>query len=80
MKKLILIVCSLLCALTVAAQSITVQGTVTSADDGEPLPGVTVMIKGTFNGISTDLDGGYKIAVPKGGGNFSILLHRVQEP
>ncbi|MDE5637691.1 MAG: TonB-dependent receptor [Alistipes sp.] len=81
MKKLILIVCSLLCTLTVAAQSITVQGTVTSADDGEPLPGVTVMIKGTFNGISTDLDGGYKIAVPKGGGIlvFSYIGYKNRE-
>jgi len=37
----------------------TVTGTVTS-DDGL-LPGVTVVVKGTSNGVSTDFDGKYSI-------------------
>ncbi len=41
------------------------QNTVTGAivdDNGEPLPGVTVMVKGTTNGTITDFDGNYSIS------------------
>lgn len=31
---------------------------------GEPVPGVTVLVKGTSNGTSTDIDGSYRILVP----------------
>lgn len=44
---------------TIQAQSITVQGNVTG--DGEPLPGVSVLVKGTANGTVTDFDGNYEI-------------------
>ena len=43
-------------------QTITITGTVTDVS-GEPLPGVTVMIKGTTRGISTDLNGAYSLSV-----------------
>jgi TonB-linked SusC/RagA family outer membrane protein len=46
------------------AQSRTVSGTVTSADDGQPLPGVTVLVKGTNRGTTTNLDGNYTLNVP----------------
>jgi len=39
-----------------------VTGTVRDAD-GEPLPGVNVVVKGTLNGTSTDVDGKYAISV-----------------
>lgn len=42
----------------------TVTGTVTSAEDGLPLPGVNVLIKGTSTGTITDLNGKYSIDVP----------------
>ncbi|QSE97822.1 carboxypeptidase-like regulatory domain-containing protein [Fulvivirga lutea] len=41
----------------------TVKGKVTSAEDGSPLPGVNVVLKGTTNGTVTDLEGNYKIDV-----------------
>lgn len=41
----------------------TVTGTVTSAEDDTPLPGVSVLIKGTTVGTTTDVDGNYSIAV-----------------
>lgn len=44
------------------AQEITLQGQV-KADSGEPLPGVSILIKGTSNGTSTDADGNFRIAV-----------------
>ena len=48
------------------AQAVTVSGVVTSEDDGLPLPGVSVVIKGTTSGTSTDLDGAYTINVSQG--------------
>ncbi len=45
----------------IMAQTRTVTGTVTSTDEGEPLPGATVVIQGTTRGIITNLDGEYSI-------------------
>lgn len=42
----------------------TVTGVVTSAADNSPLPGVTVVVKGTTTGIFTGPDGKYSLAVP----------------
>ncbi|MCQ2163608.1 MAG: SusC/RagA family TonB-linked outer membrane protein [Bacteroidales bacterium] len=44
-----------------AGNTITVKGVVTD-DKGEPLPGASVMVKGTTVGTITDLDGKYSIA------------------
>ena len=38
-----------------------VTGTVTSGEDGEPLPGVSILIKGTTTGTTTDFDGNYTL-------------------
>lgn len=41
-----------------------ISGTITSSDDGEALPGVSVVVKGTTIGTTTDFDGTYKLTVP----------------
>lgn len=41
-----------------------VTGKVTSNEDGSPLPGVSITIKGTTKGTSTDEKGTYKLSVP----------------
>ncbi len=41
-----------------------VTGKVTSSEDGSPLPGVSITIKGTTKGTSTDEKGTYKLSVP----------------
>lgn len=46
------------------AQERKVSGTVTSSEDGTPLPGVSVLIEGTQSGTITDLDGNYSVTVP----------------
>lgn len=51
-------------AVEIAVQ-ITVTGTVTSASDGEGLPGVNVLVKGTSMGTVTDLEGKYSLSVPE---------------
>ncbi|MEE3148057.1 MAG: hypothetical protein VX319_08280, partial [Bacteroidota bacterium] len=40
-------------ATTISQPQQTVSGTVTTAADGMPLPGVTVVVKGTSNGTTT---------------------------
>lgn len=47
------------------ANDIQVTGTVVS--EGDPLPGVSVLIKGTHNGTVTDIDGHYSIKAPSDG-------------
>lgn len=44
--------------------TITVTGKITSATDGMPLIGVSIVIKGTAEGTVSDVDGYYKINVP----------------
>ncbi|MDB9782847.1 SusC/RagA family TonB-linked outer membrane protein [Winogradskyella sp.] len=48
------------------AQEKTVTGTVTTASDGLPLPGASVIVKGTARGQQTDFDGKYTIKVTEG--------------
>ncbi|MCA8832719.1 SusC/RagA family TonB-linked outer membrane protein [Hymenobacter pini] len=49
---------------TAQAQTRTVSGRVTDRSTGEGLPGVTVLLKGTSNGVSTNSDGTYTLSVP----------------
>ena len=48
------------------AQEKTVTGTVTTATDGLPLPGASVIVKGTSRGQQTDFDGKFTILVNPG--------------
>ncbi|MBT2561023.1 carboxypeptidase-like regulatory domain-containing protein [Pedobacter sp. ISL-68] len=52
-------------ALPVMAQTVTIKGVVTSADDNSPIPGVTVLEKGKQNGMVTGTDGSYSVNVPQ---------------
>lgn len=80
MRKLLLTLCGLLVFATLHAQTMRVSGVVTSKEDNAPLPGVTVMIKGTFQGASTDAEGAYTITLPKGGTlEFSSLGYKSTE-
>lgn len=53
------------------SQSITVTGKVTDADMGGGLPGANVVIQGTTNGATTDIDGNYSIEVD---GNQTLIF------
>ncbi|WP_143959342.1 SusC/RagA family TonB-linked outer membrane protein [Litoribacter populi] len=65
MKKILLsFVLAFITVVSVMAQSRTVTGTVTSAEEPEGVPGVNVRVKGTTVGAITDLDGSYSIEVP----------------
>ncbi|MBN1387868.1 MAG: TonB-dependent receptor [Bacteroidales bacterium] len=49
----------------VLAQVTTVSGVVTASEDGQPLPGVSVVVKGTVIGTTTDVDGKYSLTIPE---------------
>jgi TonB-linked SusC/RagA family outer membrane protein len=63
------------------AQERTISGRVTSVEDGQPLPGVNVVLKGTTNGSVTDADGNYRLTVPSDAGTlvFTFIGLRSQE-
>lgn len=62
------------------AQSQTARGNVVSKSDGQPLPGVNVVVKGTTAGTITDFDGNYSLSVDNGQTLvFSFLGFKNQE-
>ncbi|MCM4151623.1 SusC/RagA family TonB-linked outer membrane protein [Arenibacter sp. N53] len=71
------------CSASVMGQSVQhmVSGNLTSSEDGMPLPGVSVVLKGTTQGVSSDFDGNYSINVPNGNGVlvFSYIGFEAQE-
>ncbi len=59
----------------------TITGKVTNADDGSPMSGVTVMVRGTTTGVITDGSGNYSIPVPDDQAvlHFSFIGFTMQE-
>lgn len=66
--KLIVLFWTLLvaCVSNFQAQEIKITGNVTSLEDEQPIPGVSIVIFGTTKGASTDFDGNYSIVAKKG--------------
>ncbi len=60
-KKLLLSTFLLILSFWAWSQQVQISGTVTSATDKLPLPGASVVIKGTVTGITTDIDGKYTV-------------------
>jgi len=67
MKKILLTLFVFLVAASIQlfAQEKVVTGKVTSYMDGSPIPGVSVVIKGTTKGTITDVNGAFKLSVPE---------------
>ncbi|MDD2279364.1 MAG: mucoidy inhibitor MuiA family protein [Bacteroidales bacterium] len=59
----------------------TVSGRVIDADENLPLPGASVMVKGTNIGVATDIDGNYSIKLPSPNSTlvFSFIGMKSQE-
>lgn len=77
-KNLLSTIICLAFGITTMAQTIT--GKVTSSADGTALPGVSVLIKGTSNGTTTDMDGSFTLSA--GSGNtlvFSFIGFQTKE-
>ena len=54
----------------------TISGRITDAEDGEPIPAVTVFFNNTTIGVTTDLDGNYRLRIP-GEGSYSLMVSHV---
>ena len=65
-KRLMMFLAGLLLSMGVALAQTQVNGTVTSADDGEPVIGASIMVEGTKTGTVTDINGNFTISVPEG--------------
>ncbi|WP_296384599.1 von Willebrand factor type A domain-containing protein [Winogradskyella sp.] len=61
MKNVLQIIIVLFLSIQLNAQQKTITGKVTSVSDGLPLPGASIIIKGTSKGVQTDFDGKYSI-------------------
>jgi len=79
MKKLFTIAVLLCLNFNLFAQNITVTGTVND-DDGIPLPGVSVVLKGAGKGTQTNVNGKFSISAPPDGTlTFSFIGFQTQE-
>ncbi|WP_230680318.1 SusC/RagA family TonB-linked outer membrane protein [Pontibacter rufus] len=57
----------------IKAVAITVSGKITG-DNGDPLPGVSISLKGTALGTVTDADGNFNLSVPDGQENGTLVV------
>ncbi len=66
MKRLSYAVLTLLSSVGIAhAQNARITGTVLSAEDGEPIIGASIIVKGTTTGTVTNFDGSFSLDVPQ---------------
>jgi TonB-dependent starch-binding outer membrane protein SusC len=66
MKKILtFFLLSLITTSIVIGQAVQISGTVTNSGDGSPLPGVSVIVKGTTMGALTGIDGKYTLMAPQ---------------
>lgn len=80
LAAIILVLYGSSCYSTVMAQNVSVTGSVKNTS-GEPIPGVTILVKGTTNGTITDFNGNYSLGnvPPDGYFIFSFVGMKTQE-
>ncbi|WP_113660766.1 SusC/RagA family TonB-linked outer membrane protein [Pedobacter nanyangensis] len=71
-QKLLLMVIAILCCFVAFAQNRTITGKVTTKEDGQPLPGVSVKVTGTKIGTTTLADGSFTLSVPPNARSLEI--------
>lgn len=81
MRKFTILMAILFMGMQAALAQFEVKGTVTDARDGTPLPGVSIIVKGTLSGTVTDINGKYTLSVPEGSNDliFSFVGMLTQE-
>ena len=74
-KQFIFVLMLLLSQSVFAQQTGNLEGVVTDSKSGEPLPGVNVILKGTYYGAATDIQGKFRIdGITTGNYNVSLSL------
>ncbi|WP_419212941.1 TonB-dependent receptor [Maribacter sp. X9] len=71
MKKMYFAIAAFLMTVTAFSQG-TITGTILDGETSTPLPGATVMVKGTTNGTSSDFDGNFTIEVSSSTGTLVV--------
>lgn len=84
MKKIKLFFTAIMVLVTAglaSAQSLTVTGTVSDADSGDPIPFASIRVNGTMIGAAAGADGTYSITVPSGNSvlTFSFVGYKTTE-
>lgn len=70
-KFMIFLALMLFIGMQVANAQRTISGTVTSSEDKSPIPGATILVRGTTIGVITDVDGKFTLTVPQ---NQNMIL------
>ncbi|MBK9455435.1 MAG: TonB-dependent receptor [Bacteroidetes bacterium] len=81
MRKYLLLIMISFVSMQLFGQGRTITGKITDADNGEYMPGVTILQEGTQNGTISDFDGKYTINVPESGATlvFSFVGYETQK-
>ena len=79
-SKLWLLFTALIMSVTAAAQNFEATGRVVDSSNSQPVPGVTVLVKGTTTGTITDFDGNFAVKTSEGAPLiFSFIGYTTQE-
>lgn len=80
LRSVCLLLAAMMAPLAAAAQGV-VTGRVFDAADRQPIPGVSVLVKGTQTGTITDADGNFTISLAEPGQTlvFSFIGYATQE-
>ena len=82
MKKIIVSILLFISSVVIAQQTGNLEGTVIDAKTGDTLPGVNVILKGTYYGAATDINGKFRINnITSGNYNiaFSLIGYKTVE-
>lgn len=78
--NVLILMLSLLLGNLAMAQQTVLTGKVTDSSSGEPLPGVSIVVKGTTNGTITNVDGIFNLNAKKGDViQFSFVGYKTQD-
>lgn len=78
-RKLVVSAVMLVASLVSSSAQTVLKGTVLEEGSDYPVPGAAVFVKGTTNGVVTDLDGNWTMHAPKPGSEITISLIGYQD-
>jgi TonB-dependent starch-binding outer membrane protein SusC len=58
----------------ICAQATEIKGKISDEETGEGLPGVSILVKGTTTGTSTDIDGNFTLSVPDKNSSLIVTM------
>lgn len=81
MKNILLFLTALFMSCHVMAQQTHVTGTITDANDGSPMIGANVLVKGTTTGTISDISGNFTLNIPAGKSTLTVscIGYKTQE-